>query len=191
MISPYLPVLDREHKQIKKNKKCLLTNTVKYDIISMQSVGNDKVIALASSPFCWEGEMISIPLKILKLAYFIWARDGLYTYWSQKPMPERDCVVEHVAPTTQNQSLIKYIIIFISVTIYIMVRWIKTDIIWFGTLKENEGAHNALLWCQDSPEPPTSYTVQYTSFQYLLYCLSIFCSWFVLVHFSPAFCCTV
>ena len=35
---------------------------------------NDKVITTASFPFCWEGEIISIPLKILKLAYFIWAR---------------------------------------------------------------------------------------------------------------------
>ena len=95
------------------------------------------MITLASSPFWREGEMISIPLKILKLAYFIWARDGMYTYWSQKPMPERDCVVEHVAPTTQNHTLIKYIIIFISVTIYIMVRWIKTDIILTDGVRGN------------------------------------------------------
>lgn len=51
--------------------------------------------------------MISIPLKILKLAYFIWARDGMYTSWSQKPMPERDCVVEHVAPTIKESHLNK------------------------------------------------------------------------------------
>ena len=77
------------------------------------------------------------PSQILKLVNFIWARDGMYTYWSQKPMPERDCVVEHVAPTTKNHTLIKYIIIFISVTIYIMVRWIKTDIILTDGVRGN------------------------------------------------------
>ena len=74
------------------------------------------------------------PSQILKLVNFIWARDGKYTSWSQKPRLERDCGVEPTAPTTQNHTLIKYIIIFISVTIYIMVRWIKTDIM--------------LIWCR-------------------------------------------
>ena len=33
------------------------------------------MITSASSPFWREGEIISIPLKILKLAYFIWGID--------------------------------------------------------------------------------------------------------------------